>query len=137
KVTFHSRDHDLNNATGTTSQATFTDTGTGIEYEPGGLELTRDDRYLFRQIQGARDSGPTLTVRDPTLNPTDEVQTKSLTGLLVRTDAEVRNIIESALVRSKTPKTRPSAWTVLPLASVADWQTVLALDLGYRVTFEA
>lgn len=137
KVVFHSRDHDLTNTRGTTAQAIFSDDGDDIAYEPNGFELTRDDRYVYREVTGSLEGGSTLAVRDSTLPATDPVQTKSLTNLMVRTEAEVRNVIESFLLRYKTSRTRPSGWTVMPLSTASTWETVLSLEIGDRVTLQA
>ncbi len=91
---------------------------------------------MINEVTASREGGNPVIVKDTALQTTQGVltATNDLDGLLVATDAQVRNIAESVLLRYKTPRTRVDGWSVRPGKNTANWPTVLNLELGHRVT---
>jgi len=134
KIVFHSRDRDLTATRATTSQATFTDDGTGIDYLTSPFAFTRDERQVFNEVSASRDGGQTVTVTDATSTAAYGVLSHSISGLLCSTDIEVREVANRVLWTHKTPQTRVETFTVRPEKAPANWPAVLALEIGDRVT---
>lgn len=127
---------DTPGGTGTVSQATFTEDGSAVDYLITPFTFNYDETHVFNSVTVTREGGRPVTVTDDTSALTYGTLEKSITGVLLRSDNESRQVAESFLQRYKDPKTRSDSWAVRPNKNTANWPTVLALEIGYRVTLK-
>lgn len=135
KVTFHARDRFITESTESTSQFTFSDDGAGDSIY-GDSQFMYDERFLYNQAVVTRDGGSPVTVDSTSSQATYGPQTRTLTGLLLRDDAQSRGIGEYIVYRYSEPQTRAEAWTLQPEQDATSFAAVFGLDIGHRVTVE-
>lgn len=133
KVTFHGAAAVRAN---TTAEATFSDDGADNPYLYGSLRFSKNDRSIVNEASVQRKYGLPQTATDTTSTAAYGTKTKTLSGLLMQTDAQARNRAEQLVYRYKDPQVRVDSWTVNPQAKPAQWQQHLALELGDHVQLE-
>jgi hypothetical protein len=122
--------------TDTAASVTFSDDGSDNPYLYGSLAYTQGFFWIYNQATVQRKYGLPQTAEDATSVAEYGPQARTLTGLLMRTDAQSRNRAEAVVYRYKDPQTRVDSWTVNPQQKVATWAATLALELGEHVNLE-
>jgi hypothetical protein len=136
KVTLLDRYYHQTIAAGSTSQATFTDTGASNPYATAGFDY--DTRMVLNKVRASRRGGAAIEVTDSSsVDDYGEQVDTALSELDLPSDAAVRSLAEYRLDRYAEPamRARPIG---LPLHGMTDAQQadVLDIELGYRVTLE-
>jgi hypothetical protein len=132
-VTFKSRYSHQLDTTGNTSQHTFSDDGADSDYVDVGFDY--DDREVHNDITVTGSFGAQGAATDATSIAGLGWQTLSITTLLASADL-AQDMADGLLAWRKDPQVRSLPLTSVPQTDPAQWPSVLALDLGQRVTFE-
>lgn len=132
-VTFHDA---LALRANTASSATFSDDGADYQYLAGSLRVKLDDTFIYNEASVQRKYGSPQTASDATSITAYGPRTRSVSGLLMQTDAQARGLAERIVYRYKDPLSRADRWRVQPQGQPAMWPTILARELGDRVTLE-
>jgi hypothetical protein len=133
KVTFHDA---ATVRADTSAQVTFSDDGSDTPYLYGSPKYTLDDRLIYNQASVQRKYGLPQTAENAASVATYGPRTRSLSGLLMQTDAQARNLAERIVYRYRNPQTRISGWTVNPQVKPATWADNLGLEVGDHIAFE-
>lgn len=133
KVTFHDA---AAVRADTAVEATFSDDGSDNPYLYGSLKYSKSDRFVYNEASVQRKYGLPQTASDADSIDTYGPKTRSLSGLLMKTDAQARSRADQIVYRYKDAQTRVDSWTVNPQAKPAQWQQHLALELGDHIELE-
>lgn len=133
KVRFIARDN-LQKAPYSTSQATFGDSGSELEY--GDLSYVFDDQLIFNDVQATRDGGVTQIVGDATSQTRYLRRTKVFDGMLYQTDANARDLAGWWISHYKDPLLRATGLKLEPSAGndATHFPQILTRELLDRVT---
>ncbi len=134
-ITFHQRDRFLTEATETTSQFVFSDDGAGDGIY-AGLNFTLDETKIVNGADVSRVGGVPQHVEDTSSQADYGPNEKSVSGLLLTSDAAARQIADYLVYRYATPQVRAEGWSMQPEMDATSWADVLMLELGHRVTLE-
>lgn len=117
-----------------TSQGTFGDSGSELEY--GDLSYVYDDQLIVNDVQVTRDGGITQIVGDPTSQTRYLRRTKVFDGMLYSTDLEARDLANWYLTHYKDPQLRATNMRLEPTAGneATHFPQVLGRELMDRVT---
>lgn len=118
----------------TTSQATFGDSGSELEY--GQLSYTYDDRLIFNEIRVSRVGGTVQVVKDTTSQTRYLRRTKTFDGLLHQDDSTSLDLANWQLAHYKDPILRVTGMLLEPSAGneATHFPQVLGRELMDRVT---
>lgn len=118
----------------TTSQATFGDSGSELEY--GDLSYLYDDQLIFNDVQVTRDGGVTQIVGDPASQTRYLRRTKVFDGMLYQSDGDARGLGGWWVTHYKEPLLRATNLKLEPSAGneATHFPQVLGRDLMDRVT---
>jgi hypothetical protein len=133
-VCLFSRYHAQEAPTGTTSQTTFSDDGTGIPYTAFAGFTTRDNEMVndatVSSVWGPRQASNATSITDYGRQSTN-VRT------LLSTVALAADMANGIVAARKDPQIRSGAFSVaLGVLTAAQQATVLGLDCGERITME-
>lgn len=133
QVRFIARDSILK-APYTTSQATFGDTGTDLEY--GDLTYVYDDTLIFNEVRVSRANGTVQVVSDPTSQTRYLRRTKVIDGLLHQSDSTSLDRANWELTHYANPILRVTGMKLEPSAGndTTHFPQALGRDLMDRVT---
>lgn len=120
----------------TAVEVTFSDDGNDTPYLYGTPKYALDDRTIYNDASVQRKYGLAQTASNAASIGTYGPRTRSLSGLLMRTDAQSRRLAEQIVYRYKQPSTRFSTWSVNPQAKTSVWAANLGLELGDHIAFE-
>lgn len=118
----------------TTSQGTFGDSGSELEY--GDLVYIYDDQLIFNEVQATREGGVTQVVGDQASQSRYMRRTKVFDGLLYVSDAEARGLGDWWVTHYKEPLLRATNMQLQPSAGneTTHFPQVLGRELMDRVT---
>lgn len=118
----------------TTSQATFGDTGSDLEF--GDLAFEYDDKLIYNEAQVSRANGTVQTVSDTTSQTRYLRRTKVVDGLLHQDDSTSRDAANWLVNHYKDPILRITEMRLEPSAGneTTHFPQVLARELLDRVT---
>lgn len=119
----------------TTSQATFSDVEGANRIRYQQLVPSYDLDNVTNEWSGTREDGATQSAVDSTSRNTYGPRSQQITSLAT-TDAEVLASVQWKLIRFKNPLNRVESITAMPGNSDDDWATLLALDVGDRITLK-
>lgn len=126
--------HDLIVSPYTVSQATFHDAKAGgAGYAFKDVQPAFDLDTTFNQWVGMRMGGTAQTATDTVSQGLYGVRTQQFSSL-VTTDADVLSQAQWKLGVFAAPLNRIASVTVMPGIDTGFWQTVLALEIGQRIT---
>lgn len=134
KIVWKSRHSPLLDTEATTSQATFSDTGT-IKYDIDEFELKRDDTLIRNPVTAQRANGVIVTVSDAAL--IEKYGERSWTAPTTEdnSDATVRDRAVWLLRRFKERATRLRSMRITPRRDPSVlWPQVLGREIGDRIT---
>ncbi|MEW6472739.1 MAG: LamG-like jellyroll fold domain-containing protein [Actinomycetota bacterium] len=133
KIRFIARDN-LLRAPYTTSQATFGDDGSELEY--GDLSYDDSDRTIYNEAQVSRSNGTVQIVRDTTSQSRYLRRTLVLSGLLHQNDSTSRDLASWIVSRYKDPFRRATGVRLEPSAGneTSHFPHALGRELVDRVT---
>ena len=134
-LTFRDRYWKYLSTEATTSQHTFSDSGDGDEEGYAEFDLDLDDELIVNVARFTRrDGNEQVAVDQTSVDLYGEAELQQ-SNLLQRTDAEVLSLAEWTVATRSAPLPRvPKIRIPLHRYTSAAQQSVLALDLGYRVT---
>jgi hypothetical protein len=131
KVRFLNRYWGVTDAHATSSQVTFSDTGS-ISYRD--LDIDPDDELLVNICTVQREGGAALTISNQTSVDTYGPADTSI-SVLLQTDAEARSLAEHVVLVRGTPAERVSKLRVpLHKYTGAQQASILDLEIGYLIT---
>lgn len=118
----------------TTSQATFGDSGSELEY--GDLSYTYDDHLIFNEVRVSRSNGVVQTVSDATSQTSYLRRTRVIDGLLHQTDSVSLDRANWELTHYKDPTLRVTDMKLEPARNnqSTHFPQVLGRELLDRVT---
>ena len=132
QLTLHPRYWHQTDTNGTTSQATFSDDGAGVNYQMVGTNYSDIGVVTSCTVSGSAGSA---TSTDSTAVAAYGLQTLSISTLLP-TVAECQDYANGMVYWWGTPTTRSTPIVVMPGAQTSKWATVLGLEIGDRITVE-
>jgi hypothetical protein len=136
-VAFHNGGHDYTDTRATTSQATFSDSGTaGVVPFSSVDELTYSEEYLANRVTVTTATDQAFLAEDTSSQTTYGVRARQLSTIMgSQLDAQTR--ADAIVNRYKEPQLRVNQWRCLPQRNAAvAFPEVLDLRLADRVTFE-
>lgn len=118
----------------TTSQGTFGDSGSELEY--GELTYTYDDNLIFNEVHVSRSGGTVAIVKDATSQTKYLRRTKTLDGLLHQSDLTSVDLANWVLAHYKDPSLRITGMRLEPARAneATHFPHVLGRELMDRVT---
>lgn len=132
-LTFHDGDHRLSSTRSVTSQATFSDDGTGFPFVAIGISFDKDRIVNDVTVTGGLSTSIAQNVTDAT-SQAAFLRRATAKSTLLTTDADALEVANAILEAQKTPITRFDSITLLD-TGLAGWNdAVLARDIGDRVT---
>lgn len=133
KVKFVSRQEIGEEATYTSSQATFGDGAGELRYTD--IETNYDDQRIYNRVTVQRDGGPAITVNDTDSQARYFIKTNDLTGIITDTDDQSINIANARLAAYADPMLRVESLTFDPRSAPADlFPIAIGFDIGTRIT---
>lgn len=123
-------------ATATTSQATFSDSGVAgtVKYNDIG-SIVLSDEFLCNQVTVTVADGSTFTIDDTTSQTAYGMRSRQVDTVL-RNLADGETLANQLLAGQANPVIRFKDWKVAPAGQPSAYPTLLSLWLGYRVTVE-
>jgi hypothetical protein len=131
-ITLLSRYSHQLDTTGNTSQHTFSDDGADSDYVDVGFDY--DDTQVRNDITVSSPAG-TAQAEDATSITAYGRQSASVSTFLA-TESSAQDMADGLVGWRKDPQVRSLPLTSVPQTDPAQWPSVLALELGQRVTFE-
>lgn len=133
RLVFRDRSYRTTNASSSSSQATFGDSGAELRYSD--IQVDNSNKQMLNTVRVSRVGGTTYTAQDATSVGNYGEISREITDLEITDDNVVRGIADWLVEFNKDPQTRLTALTFLPRRSVSTLlPQSLTRDIGDRVT---
>tara|TARA_R100001163_G_C5061916_1_gene198862 strand:- start:132 stop:1394 length:1263 start_codon:yes stop_codon:yes gene_type:complete len=131
KATFRNRAYKFTNALATTSQATFSNSGSNLPFTD--VQVSFDDNEVINNYSWTRSGGATQFIADA-----DSIQRftalNSSETTINTSDADVLSIIQQKLSETAIPIIRIDSLQVNPRQNTSIWTQALGREIGDRIT---
>ncbi len=131
KATFRNRAYKFTNALATTSQATFSNSGSNLPFTD--VQVSFDDNEVINNYSWTRSNGSTQFIADA-----DSIQRftalNSSETTINTSDADVLSIIQQKLSETAIPIIRIDSLQINPRQNTSIWTQALGREIGDRIT---
>ena len=131
KATFRNRAYKFTNALATTSQATFSNSGSDLPYTD--VQVSFDDNEVINNYSWTRSGGSTQFIADAD-SITRFTALNSSESTINTTDSDVLSIIQQKLSETAIPIIRIDSLQINPRQNTSIWTQALGREIGDRIT---
>jgi len=131
KATFRNRAYKFTNALATTSQATFSNSGSDLPYTD--VQVSFDDNEVINNYSWTRSGGSTQFIADAD-SITRFTALNSSETTINTSDGDVLSIIQQKLSETAIPIIRIDSLQINPRQNTSIWTQALGREIGDRIT---
>tara|TARA_Y100000361_G_C11133566_1_gene330495 strand:+ start:72 stop:1334 length:1263 start_codon:yes stop_codon:yes gene_type:complete len=131
KATFRNRAYKFTNSLATTSQATFSNSGSDLPYTD--VQVSFDDNEVINNYSWTRSGGSTQFIADAD-SITRFTALNSSETTINTTDSDVLSIIQQKLSETAIPIIRIDSLQINPRQNTSIWAQALGREIGDRIT---